>query len=89
MNDLDRDDWFSVYINSITSGYDPHTNYFAPEERFDVSISGKLEGIGARLKEKMTLPKYLNLFQEVRLGAENSLKRRLNNESGSRKWVAC
>jgi hypothetical protein len=22
----------------------------------------------------MTLPKYLNLFQEVRLGAENSLK---------------
>jgi carboxyl-terminal processing protease len=33
MNDLDRDDWFSVYINSITSGYDPHTNYFAPEEK--------------------------------------------------------
>jgi carboxyl-terminal processing protease len=32
MNDLDRDDWFSVY-NSITSGYDPHTNYFAPEEK--------------------------------------------------------
>jgi carboxyl-terminal processing protease len=54
MNDLDRDDWFSVYINSITSGYDPHTNYFAPEEkeRFDVSISGKLEGIGARLQKK-------------------------------------
>jgi hypothetical protein len=42
---------------------------------FDVSISGKLEGIGARLQKKMTLPKYLNLFQEVRLGAENSLKR--------------
>ncbi|MFT4983089.1 MAG: carboxyl-terminal processing protease [Flavobacterium sp.] len=54
MNDLDRDDWFSVYINSITAGYDPHTNYFAPEEkeRFDVSISGKLEGIGARLQKK-------------------------------------
>jgi C-terminal processing protease CtpA/Prc len=33
---------------------------------FDVSISGKLEGIGARLQRKMTLPKYLNLFQEVR-----------------------
>jgi carboxyl-terminal processing protease len=54
MNDLDRDDWFSVYINSITAGFDPHTNYFAPEEkeRFDVSISGKLEGIGARLQKK-------------------------------------
>lgn len=54
MNDLDRNDWFSVYINSITSRFDPHTNYFAPEEkeRFDVSISGKLEGIGARLQKK-------------------------------------
>jgi carboxyl-terminal processing protease len=54
MNDLDRDDWFSVYINSITTRFDPHTNYFAPEEkdRFDVSMSGKLEGIGARLQKK-------------------------------------
>ena len=54
MNDLDRNDWFSVYINSITARFDPHTNYFAPEEkeRFDVSISGKLEGIGARLQKK-------------------------------------
>ena len=54
MNDLDRNDWFSVFINSITARFDPHTNYFAPEEkeRFDVSISGKLEGIGARLQKK-------------------------------------
>ena len=54
MKDLDRNDWFSVYINSITARFDPHTNYFAAEEkeRFDVSISGKLEGIGARLQKK-------------------------------------
>ncbi|WP_338407973.1 carboxy terminal-processing peptidase [uncultured Flavobacterium sp.] len=54
MNDLNREDWFSVYINSITSRFDPHTNYFPPEEkdRFDVSISGKFEGIGARLQKK-------------------------------------
>lgn len=54
MNDLNRNDWFSVYINSITARFDPHTNYFAPEEkeRFDVSMSGKLEGIGARLQKK-------------------------------------
>jgi carboxyl-terminal processing protease len=54
MNELTRDDWFSVYINSITSRFDPHTNYFPPEEkeRFDVSISGKFEGIGARLQKK-------------------------------------
>ena len=54
MNELDRDDWFSVYINSITARFDPHTSYFAPDEkeRFDVSISGKFEGIGARLQKK-------------------------------------
>ena len=54
MNDLTRDDWFSVYINSITSRFDPHTNYFPPDEkeRFDVSISGIFEGIGARLQKK-------------------------------------
>jgi carboxyl-terminal processing protease len=54
ISDLDQNDWFSVYVNAIASRFDPHTNYFAPDEkeRFDVSISGKLEGIGARLQKK-------------------------------------
>ena len=54
MKDLSRDDWFSIYLNSITARFDPHTSYMAPEdkERFDVSISGKFEGIGARLQKK-------------------------------------
>lgn len=54
IDDLNRDDWFSIYINAIASRFDPHTSYFAPEEkeRFDVSMSGKLEGIGARLQKK-------------------------------------
>nr|WP_315243676.1 carboxy terminal-processing peptidase [uncultured Flavobacterium sp.] len=54
IKDLDKGDWFSVYINSIMTRFDPHTSYFAPEEkdRFDVNISGKLEGIGARLTKK-------------------------------------
>ena len=54
VEDLDRNDWFSVYINAIASRFDPHTNYFPPDEkeRFDVSMSGKLEGIGARLQKK-------------------------------------
>ena len=54
IDELEKKDWFSVYINSIMSRYDPHTNYFAPEEKekFDVDISGKFEGIGARLQKK-------------------------------------
>ncbi|HMK06083.1 MAG TPA: carboxy terminal-processing peptidase, partial [Flavobacterium sp.] len=54
INDLDENDWFSVYVNAIATRFDPHTNYFPPDEkeRFDVSMSGKLEGIGARLQKK-------------------------------------
>lgn len=54
MDDLDGTDWFSVYINTITSQFDPHTNYFAPKDqsRFEQDMSGKLEGIGARLRKK-------------------------------------
>ncbi len=50
-NELERKDWFSIYLNSIVTQFDPHTNYFAPEakEVFDQNISGKFQGIGARL----------------------------------------
>lgn len=49
--EMQRKDWFSVYINTIVEEFDPHTYYFAPEEKdaFDVRMSGKYEGIGARL----------------------------------------
>ncbi|VAV85580.1 Tail-specific protease precursor [hydrothermal vent metagenome] len=55
IDDRQRKDWFTVYINAIVEEYDPHTFYFAPEEkdRFDVAMSGKYEGIGARLQKKM------------------------------------
>lgn len=54
MADLNDTDWFSVFINAMASQFDPHTNYFAPKDkkRFDISMAGKLEGIGARLQKK-------------------------------------
>ncbi len=54
VDELTRDDWFSVFVNSIATRFDPHTSYFAPDEkeRFNVDMSGKLEGIGARLQKK-------------------------------------
>ena len=54
LNQLERSDRFSVYINSILSVYGPHTNYFPPKDKedFDISMSGKLEGIGATLTVK-------------------------------------
>ncbi len=52
--DLERKDYFSIYLNTIVEEFDPHTNYFAPpdKDRFDLRMSGKLEGIGARLQKK-------------------------------------
>ena len=57
INDRDRDDWFAVYMNAIVSEFDPHTSYLAPndKDRFDLSMSGKFEGIGARLQKKMDI----------------------------------
>jgi carboxyl-terminal processing protease len=53
-NELERKDWFSIYINSIVVQFDPHTFYLAPsdKDRFDASMSGKFEGIGARLQKR-------------------------------------
>jgi carboxyl-terminal processing protease len=64
IKDLTRDDWFSVYINAISSRFDPHTSYFAPneKERFDVSMSGKFEGIGARLQKESDFTKISELI---------------------------
>lgn len=54
IKDLDREDWFSIYVNAISSRFDPHTSYFgaSDKEKFDVSMSGKFDGIGARLQKK-------------------------------------
>ncbi len=64
INDLDREDWFVQYINTIVDEFDPHTFYFAPEEKekFDTSMSGKFEGIGARLQKKTEGAKIVDII---------------------------
>jgi len=49
-NDEDR---FGNYLNAIAESFDPHTEYFLPEQKdeFEASITGVLEGIGASLEE--------------------------------------
>jgi len=53
-DDLERKDWFSIYLNSIVNQFDPHTAYLAPQAKdvFDQNISGRFQGIGARLFKK-------------------------------------
>lgn len=54
VGELTREDWFVQYVNTIVDEFDPHTYFFPPEEKdkFDISMSGKFEGIGARLQKK-------------------------------------
>ncbi len=54
IEELEHEDWFSTFLNSVVGAFDPHTTYMAPriKERFDQDMSGKLEGIGARLFKK-------------------------------------
>ena len=54
IDELNNDDWFSSFLNSVVSAFDPHTTYMSPriKSRFDQDMSGKLEGIGARLQKK-------------------------------------
>jgi carboxyl-terminal processing protease len=51
---MDEDDRWSIYINAVISAYDPHSVYMPPrdKERFDMTMSGKYEGIGATLRQK-------------------------------------
>lgn len=48
---LKREDRLSIYLNTLTGVYDPHTNYYKPidKQNFDIRFSGRLEGIGAQL----------------------------------------
>ncbi|MGJ8745753.1 carboxy terminal-processing peptidase [Polaribacter sp.] len=64
IDELEHEDWFSTFLNIVVGAFDPHTTYMAPsiKERFDQDMSGKLEGIGARLVKKGI---YTHVFELV------------------------
>ncbi len=43
-----------MFINALNAAFDPHTNYLPPAEEanFDIALTGRLEGIGATLREQ-------------------------------------
>ncbi len=52
MRKLKREDRLSVYLNTFTHIFDPHSEYYQPidKENFNIRFSGRLEGIGATLR---------------------------------------
>ncbi len=57
-------DWMSMFLNSIIAACDPHSEYFPPEEKtnFDISMSGKFEGIGATLQNRNGQTKVMEII---------------------------
>ena len=64
VDEVDRKDYFNIFINSIVTEFDPHTHYLAPREKelFDTNMSGKYEGIGARLTKKQEKVKIVEVI---------------------------
>lgn len=63
MAQFNSEDVFSMYMNTITSAYDPHTNYFSPKaaDLFRQNMSLSLEGIGARLQTENDYTKVVEI----------------------------
>ena len=53
-----EEDVFSISMNNLTSFFDPHSSYFSPKsaEDFEMTMSLKLEGIGALLTTEDDYP---------------------------------
>lgn len=49
----EAEDVFSLFMNSVTQVYDPHSDYLSPSasENFSISMKLSLEGIGATLRQ--------------------------------------
>jgi len=64
LNQQEADDDFAIYVNAVTQAIDPHTNYYPPAEKdnFDITMSGKLEGIGARLQQEGAYTKVTSII---------------------------
>ncbi len=60
---LSSEDAFRIYMNSFTSLFDPHTQYFSPRisEDFNIRMSLSLEGIGAVLQSEDDYTKVLKV----------------------------
>lgn len=52
MHQTNSHELLEMYLTSITSSFDPHSTYMAPEssENFGIVMGAQLEGIGAQLK---------------------------------------
>ncbi|MEN8211569.1 MAG: PDZ domain-containing protein, partial [Thermodesulfobacteriota bacterium] len=71
----DSDDIFQILMNSVTTSFDPHTQFFPPRasEDFDIHMSLSLEGIGAVLQNEYEYTKVVRLIPKGPAEKSNQL----------------
>lgn len=47
-------EWFSMFVNAITTAYDPHSAWLAPRDlkEFEIAMRLNFQGVGARLQDE-------------------------------------
>ena len=72
------EDVFQLYMNSFTRVFDPHTAYFSPvaKDNFQIEMSLSLDGIGARLVQKLDY----TLVYNVVMGGPAYKSKQLNKD---------
>ena len=75
--EFQRQHWFSIYLNSFVSQYDPNTSYLDPEDRdrFNIDMSGNYAGIGAILRKKVDKIEITELISGGPAWRNNSLEK--------------
>jgi carboxyl-terminal processing protease len=58
-----RNERINNFVNIFINAHEPHSGYFPPldKQNFDIRMSGKLEGIGAQLREEDGFIKVVNV----------------------------
>lgn len=69
-------DVFEIMLNSLTTLFDPHTNYWSPKttENFNINMSKSLEGIGAVLQSEDEFTKIVRLVPGGPAARQGDLK---------------
>lgn len=73
------EDVFQFYMNALTEVVDPHSSYFSPQtaDKFKISMSNALEGIGATLS---TEGEYTKIVELVKGGPADKSKAIMKND---------
>ncbi len=72
----ERKERWAMFLNTMTNVHDPHSGYYAPVEKqnFDINMSGKLIGIGARLQADGEVTKIVEIITGGPAWKEGTIK---------------